>query len=110
MAYYLLVARDWVIAHPYQTALHAVNGVIFCTPAAATVPFFNTLGFTAAGPAAGRSAAAIMSWFGTVPAGGLYATVQSAAMGGFGASSAAIAAQAGAVASSSIGWLLGRGG
>jgi hypothetical protein len=41
-----------------------------------------------------------MGYFGVVPAGGIYATVQSAAMGGYGASIAAGSAQAGAVASS----------
>ena len=43
----------WVAVHPYQTALHAVNGVILLTPAAVTVPIFSALGFTASGPAAG---------------------------------------------------------
>jgi hypothetical protein len=51
-----------------------------------------------------------MSYFNYVPAGGVYATVQSAAMGGYGASLAAGAAQAGAVISSIAAWLLGRGG
>lgn len=50
---------DWITAHPYQTAFHVVNGVIICTPAAATVPFLAALGFTAAGPAAGSSIAFI---------------------------------------------------
>ena len=45
----------WVAVHPYQTALHAVNGVILLTPAAVTVPIFSALGFTASGPAAGMS-------------------------------------------------------
>jgi hypothetical protein len=49
-----------------------------------------------------------MSYFGVVPASGIYATVQSAAMGGYGASVAAGAAQAGAVASSVAAWVLGR--
>lgn len=46
---------DWIAAHPYQTAFHVVNGVIICTPAAATVPFLSAMGFSAAGPVAGRS-------------------------------------------------------
>jgi len=49
-----------------------------------------------------------MGYFGLVPAGGLYATLQSAAMGGYGASVAAGAAQAGAVASSAAAWVFGR--
>ena len=51
-----------------------------------------------------------MSYFSFVPAGGLYATAQSAAMGGYGASMAAGAAQAGAVVSSAAAWLFGRNG
>jgi hypothetical protein len=49
-----------------------------------------------------------MGYFGFVPASGLYATVQSAAMGGYGASIAAGATQAGAVASSAAAWVWGR--
>lgn len=49
-----------------------------------------------------------MSWFSFVPAGGIYATAQSAAMGGYGASLAAGAAQAGAVVSSTAAWMFGR--
>jgi len=45
----------WVAVHPYQTALHVVNGVILLTPAAVTAPIFSALGFTASGPAAGMS-------------------------------------------------------
>lgn len=44
---------DWITAHPYQTAFHVVNGVIMCTPAAATVPFLSALGYGASGPIAG---------------------------------------------------------
>jgi hypothetical protein len=49
-----------------------------------------------------------MSYFGVVPAGGVIATLQSAAMGGYGASVAAGAAQAGAVASSAAAWVWSR--
>jgi hypothetical protein len=44
---------EWIAAHPYQTAFYVVNGVIVFTPAAATVPIFNLLEFTATGRAAG---------------------------------------------------------
>lgn len=49
-----------------------------------------------------------MSYYNLVPAGGIYATAQSAAMGGYGASVAAGAAQAAAVLSSAAAWMLGR--
>jgi hypothetical protein len=48
-----------------------------------------------------------MSYFSFVPAGGLYATAQSAAMGGYGASAAAAAAQTGAVFTSAAAALRG---
>ncbi|KAH7374298.1 hypothetical protein BKA66DRAFT_534063 [Pyrenochaeta sp. MPI-SDFR-AT-0127] len=99
----------WIAAHPYQTLFHVVNGVVLFTPAAATVPFFSALGLSASGPVSGSAAAAIMSYFGYVPAAGLYATAQSAAMGGYGASIAAGAAQAGAVVSSAAAWFIRRG-
>lgn len=46
---------DWIAAHPYQTAFHIVNGVIVCTPAAASVPFLAALGFGTLGPTGGKS-------------------------------------------------------
>ncbi|KAH9867950.1 hypothetical protein IAQ61_007255 [Plenodomus lingam] len=100
---------DWIAEHPYQTFFHVVNGVVLLTPAAATVPIFSALGLSAGGPVAGSAAASIMSYFSYVPAGGVYAMAQSAAMGGYGASIAAGAAQAGALASSVAAWMLGRG-
>ncbi|KAJ4986142.1 hypothetical protein SVAN01_08406 [Stagonosporopsis vannaccii] len=99
---------DWIAAHPYQTAFHVVNGVIICTPAAATVPFLSAMGFSSAGPVVGSTAASIMSYFSFVPAGGVFATAQSAAMGGYGASIAAGAAQAGAALTSTAAWLWER--
>jgi hypothetical protein len=62
----------------------------------------------------GSAASGVMSWFSFVPAGGLYATAQSAAMGGYGASVAAGTAQAGAMFTSSAtavsGWWRKKGG
>jgi hypothetical protein len=57
----------------------------------------------------GTAASSVMAWLGSVAPGGLYATMQSAAMGGYGASVAAGAAQAGAVASSALGYIWCRG-
>ncbi|OAL48238.1 hypothetical protein IQ07DRAFT_589064 [Pyrenochaeta sp. DS3sAY3a] len=107
---YFQAGVAWVCQHPYQTALHTVNAALLVTPAAATVPIFNAVGFGAAGPIAGSAASSTMSFFGFVPAGGLYATIQSAAMGGYGAGLAAGATQAGAVVSSAAAWALGRKG
>jgi hypothetical protein len=49
-----------------------------------------------------------MSYFGVVPAGGIYATFQSTAMGGHGASVVAGAVRAGSVVSSATAWVFGR--
>jgi hypothetical protein len=49
-----------------------------------------------------------MSYFGVVPAHGIYATLQSASMGGYGAGFAAGAAQAGAVTSSAAAWVFSK--
>jgi hypothetical protein len=48
-----MIVKDWIIEHPYQTMFQIVNGVVLITPAAATVPIFNMLGFTALGPGGG---------------------------------------------------------
>lgn len=50
---YFQAGVAWVCEHPYQTAMHTVNAALLVTPAAATVPIFNALGFSAAGPIAG---------------------------------------------------------
>ncbi|KAF1357254.1 hypothetical protein EJ07DRAFT_129939 [Lizonia empirigonia] len=104
------VVLAYIAAHPYQTAFQVVNGVIICTPAAAMVPVLAALGFGAGGPIAGSTAAAVMSYFSYVPAGGVYATLQSAAMGGYGASAVTGLAQAGAALSAVGGWVWGRNG
>mgnify|MGYP001584153750 FL=1 len=45
---------EWIAAHPGQTALLAVNGVVIFTPAALTAPLLATMGFGASGPVAGE--------------------------------------------------------
>lgn len=49
-----------------------------------------------------------MSYFSIVPAGGVFATLQSAAMGGYGAGVVAGVAQGGAALSSIGAWVLGK--
>jgi hypothetical protein len=49
----LAAVPTWITEHPYQSAFHAFNGIILCTPAAVTVPIFSALGFGAAGPYTG---------------------------------------------------------
>lgn len=54
---------------------------------------------------AGSTATAVMAHYGVVPAAGWFATLQSAAMGGYGASTVAGLTRAGAALSSVGGWL-----
>lgn len=46
--------KDWIKAHPYQTAFHVVSGVVFFAPAAASGPLLYLLGFGSMGPRAGE--------------------------------------------------------
>ncbi|KAF1994188.1 hypothetical protein P154DRAFT_39175 [Amniculicola lignicola CBS 123094] len=115
---------DWIAAHPYQTAFYIANGVVYVTPAAVPVPFLRLLGFNANGPVAGMSftrsvnrnfptfltntgtwAAKIMSVYVRVPAKGVFAHLQSAAMGGYGKAVVAGATKAGAAVNSAGGLL-----
>jgi hypothetical protein len=48
------VVLEWIAAHPSQTALLVVNGVLIFTPAALTGPLLAQLGFGAAGPVSGK--------------------------------------------------------
>lgn len=42
--------KHWIISHPYQTAFHIANGMVFFAPAASSGPILWGLGFTAQGP------------------------------------------------------------
>lgn len=48
------VVLEWIAAHPGQTALLVVNGVLIFTPAALTGPVLAQMGFGAAGPVGGK--------------------------------------------------------
>lgn len=48
-----MMVKDWITEHPYQSVLYTFNSVVLVTPAAATVPVFYMLGFTALGPGGG---------------------------------------------------------
>ncbi|KAI9657395.1 MAG: hypothetical protein M1821_003077 [Bathelium mastoideum] len=76
---------DWIRNNPGTAGLYAANGAIIICPALITGPTLGLLGFSAAGPAGGTAAAWIQSVIGPVAARGIFATLQSAAMGGYGA-------------------------
>jgi hypothetical protein len=45
---------DRIKAHPYQTAFHVVNGVVFLAPGLVTGPILWGMGFGSLGPVAGE--------------------------------------------------------
>lgn len=57
----------------------------------------------------GSAASAAMAWLGSVAPGGVYASLQSAAMGGYGVGVVAGAVKGGAVAVSAVVGVWGRG-
>ncbi|KAH7077480.1 hypothetical protein BKA63DRAFT_466624 [Paraphoma chrysanthemicola] len=70
----------WIMAHPWETATIVIPMILlYCTPLALV-----GVGFTAGGIAAGIIAAGLQASIGSVAAGSVFATLTSAAMGGFG--------------------------
>jgi hypothetical protein len=45
--------KDWIIAHPYQTAFHVAGGVVFFAPSLVSTPLLGVLGWTSVGPRTG---------------------------------------------------------
>ncbi|TLD11525.1 hypothetical protein PspLS_11423, partial [Pyricularia sp. CBS 133598] len=90
------------------TAAAAIVGAAGITmlvaPALIALPALGAVGFSASGPVAGSIAAAIQSGLGSVVAPSLFATFQSAAMGGYGAAAVfgAVQVGGGAMAASAI--------
>ncbi|KAF2146777.1 uncharacterized protein K452DRAFT_193951, partial [Aplosporella prunicola CBS 121167] len=84
----------WIREHPLQATCYAVGGGMMLFPLAAATPVLGAVGFGAAGPVAGSLASAAQSIWAPVASGGLFATLQSAAMGGYGAAIVAGTVQA----------------
>ena len=93
---------DWIRSHPRETKIVGAGLVAACLCPLIMGPLLAGIGFGAAGPIAGRLlphvfddmlakasqgslAAAIQATLGPVAAGSLFAVLQSAAMGGYGA-------------------------
>ncbi|OCL07334.1 hypothetical protein AOQ84DRAFT_250526, partial [Glonium stellatum] len=93
-----LEVRDWILAHPYQTAFYVVGGVVFIAPGLVSTPLLHVLGWTSVGPRAASVASGIQSIFGAGPAGGVFATLESAAMGGYGVSAVDLSVRIGVAA------------
>ncbi|GME33933.1 hypothetical protein C8Q76DRAFT_797531 [Neofusicoccum parvum] len=97
---------EHIKAHPYQTAAYATAaGIVLAPPGVVAAPVVaagNLVGFTVTGPAAGSIAAAVQPWFAPIVAGGGFATVQSAGMGGYGVATVAAAVKGGAVVGAGV--------
>ncbi|KAF2873207.1 hypothetical protein BDV95DRAFT_605763 [Massariosphaeria phaeospora] len=78
-------AKGWIERHPGQTAGIAAGFLAPPLAVMAVPAVLGAAGFTAGGVAAGSAAAGIQAGIGNVVAGSVFATLQSAAMGGAGA-------------------------
>ncbi|OCK86093.1 hypothetical protein K432DRAFT_341911 [Lepidopterella palustris CBS 459.81] len=88
--------KDLIAENPFQTTFIIVNGVVFFAPGLLSGPLLCAFGWTSVGPRAGSLAAIIQSTCGTVLPRGLFATLQSASMGGYGAATVAWGVRVGA--------------
>ncbi|OMP83093.1 hypothetical protein BK809_0004474 [Diplodia seriata] len=60
--------KDWIKAHPYQTAFYVAHGVVIVAPTPVTAPLIGAAGLATASPVAGSAAAAIQQALTTVGA------------------------------------------
>jgi hypothetical protein len=77
-------AAQFASDHPWQTAAMVGGIAIVAAPGLVAAPALGAAGFTSNGVAAGSVAAAVQSSLGSVVAGSTFATLQSAAAGGYG--------------------------
>ncbi|KAF2796877.1 hypothetical protein K505DRAFT_155120 [Melanomma pulvis-pyrius CBS 109.77] len=89
---------QYVVKHPIKAVCHVASATMMLGSSVIAPLLLGLAGFTSAGVAAGSLAAAVQSSMGTVVAGGAFATLQSAAMGGYGAAIVAGAMSGAAVA------------
>ncbi|KAF1996227.1 hypothetical protein P154DRAFT_580154 [Amniculicola lignicola CBS 123094] len=93
---------QYVVKHPIRSLFHVGSFISVCLAPVITAPLLGLVGFTGVGVAAGSLAAGIQSGLGNVVAGGVFATLQSAAMGGYGAATVAGAVAQTAIAAEAI--------
>ncbi|KAF2178695.1 hypothetical protein K469DRAFT_598545 [Zopfia rhizophila CBS 207.26] len=93
---------QYVVKHPIRTAFQVANFTLLFFPGLLFAPVLGLLGWTAVGVRAGSIAAGIQSTIGATGAGGVFATLQSVAMRGYGAARLASAASAAAAAAEGV--------
>lgn len=47
--------KDWIKAHPYQTAFYVAHGIVIVAPTPVTAPLIGAAGLATASPAAGKT-------------------------------------------------------
>ncbi|KAK1067156.1 hypothetical protein LTR74_006698 [Friedmanniomyces endolithicus] len=93
----------YIRENPGQTAFYVANGVVIIAPVVVTGPLYAVFGFGANGVRAASLAAKAQSLYGAaVPAGGVFAHLTSAAMGGYGVPVVNGVVQAGAAAGMAV--------
>ncbi|KAF1949239.1 hypothetical protein CC80DRAFT_510755 [Byssothecium circinans] len=93
---------QYVVEHPIQTVAHVATALVVAAPGIVAGPLLAVAGFAGGGIAAGSMAAGVQSTIGAVSAGSTFATLQSAAMGGYGAATVAGAVAGAAVAADGV--------
>ncbi|KAH7047475.1 hypothetical protein B0J12DRAFT_123733 [Macrophomina phaseolina] len=63
--------KEWIKAHPYQTAFYVAHGIVIVAPTPVTAPLIGAAGLATASPAAGSAVAAIQHALTTVGTGGV---------------------------------------
>ncbi|KAI1328027.1 hypothetical protein F5Y16DRAFT_369867 [Xylariaceae sp. FL0255] len=97
-------AKEWAMANPRQATAIGAGTALVVAPMAVAAPVLGLVGFGSLGPVAGSAAVAAQSGMGSVVAPSLFATLQSAAMGGYGVAAVAGTVQgAGGLIASSAG-------
>ncbi|KAI1410985.1 hypothetical protein F5Y13DRAFT_166713 [Hypoxylon sp. FL1857] len=91
-------AAKWAAENPKSATMYGLAGTAIAAPAIIAGPALAAAGFTANGVAAGSFAAGAQAGIGNVVAGSTFATLQSAAMAGYGAAIVNGVIQAGGVA------------
>ncbi|KAF7551606.1 hypothetical protein G7046_g7677 [Stylonectria norvegica] len=99
-------AAQWITENPEAAIAIGAYAAVMFAPALISSPALGVVGFGADGIAAGSAAAGIQSGIGNVIAPSVFATLQSAAMGGYGVAVVHGAIQLGATAVAGTGALL----
>ncbi|KAI1170830.1 hypothetical protein F4777DRAFT_567732 [Nemania sp. FL0916] len=89
-------ATEWAVANPgtaVAVGVGGLGGVMVAAPMMAAAPVLGAFGFGANGIAVGSVAAGVQSGIGSVVAPGAFATIQSAAAGGYGVAAVSTAVQ-----------------